>query len=273
MEFDIKQPEHHFAMKTQYNFNDIDSPKFSNTAFFNWNDLNNRPLTINSGKPRINYQTAAHGGATRVMTKPILCSLYLPKKSKIYKQSEKLEDFPSSVMLKTNIKFPMETYANNRRYEEDLYMTRVNNNLHKRTNTTDSGRIFGSKPGPILPILKINTSKDNECRIRPCTGNIELKDIMADTVAEQIQKGRGGIRIGTAQTNNQRKVGKMKQRSMRLSTPQTSGQKRPDSRYNKKTLYAKLEHGRADSPEYRVPIISMNFTELKEKQMIPECWK
>jgi len=65
------------------------------------------------------------------------------------------------------------------------------------------------------------------------------------------------------------------ERIMRMSTPQTHSEKRPDSRYNKETLCAGLnEGGRDKSPDYSVPVLAMNLHENIDLQYIlPNCWK
>ncbi len=61
---------------------------------------------------------------------------------------------------------------------------------------------------------------------------------------------------------------------MRLSTPQTGCEKRPDSRYNKATLCAGLNNGRDKSPEYRVPVLPMKLSEnLDKHHVLPTCWQ
>ncbi len=63
-------------------------------------------------------------------------------------------------------------------------------------------------------------------------------------------------------------------RVMRMSTPQTKSECRPDSRYNKATLCLKLNNGREKSPDYRVPVVDMGLYENMSRQAImPECWK
>ena len=78
----------------------------------------------------------------------------------------------------------------------------------------------------------------------------------------------------TAQANKRvSEQGKL-ERLMRLSTPQTNSERRPDSRYNCATLCAGLNNGRERSPDYRVPIVPMKFHENAQRQpLLPDCWK
>jgi hypothetical protein len=78
----------------------------------------------------------------------------------------------------------------------------------------------------------------------------------------------------TAQGNKRGSENVKLERLMRLSTPQTTSERRPDSRYNCATLCAGLNNGRERSPDYRVPIVAMRFSEHAQKQpLLPDCWK
>lgn len=247
--------------KTQYPFNytSKNTSEPSNTVLFNWDGFSKRPLTINSNKPRSNFQGTYYGGfKDTVKGNPMLSSLYLPKSKKKNVKYSELE-IPTTTGIKSNIKFPAELYGNMSKGQFAGGSPTNYGTMHFRTNTTEITRPF--KTRPILPILQATTKTKKKPEFRPCTGNSEWKDLMADKEAEVIG------RIGTAQKPSKG------QRWARISTPQTTTQKRPDSRYNKETLYAKLDYGRANSPEYKVPVIDMNFSEVKKQQIIPECWK
>ena len=61
---------------------------------------------------------------------------------------------------------------------------------------------------------------------------------------------------------------------IRLSTPQAKNTRRPDSRYNKETLFCGLDNGRDKSPDYMVPVLPMRLSENISKQhILPGCWK
>jgi hypothetical protein len=58
----------------------------------------------------------------------------------------------------------------------------------------------------------------------------------------------------------------------RLWTPQIPS-RRPDSRYNRATLFVGLDYGRDRSPDYHVPILEMNFSEsINQHLIVPSCW-
>lgn len=78
----------------------------------------------------------------------------------------------------------------------------------------------------------------------------------------------------TAQSNEREKIEGRTKRIIRLSTPQTSTDKRPESRYKQATLCVGLNNGREKSPDYRVPIFPMQFMEnMHEQPVFPSCWK
>lgn len=263
MRLNPRLPDSQLASKTQYNFKEKNAPELSNTALFSWNNFSKRPLTIHSNKARSNFQGTYYGfkEASKAAGNPMLCSLYLPKnKRRVVKHSEM--EVGATMGVRSNIKFPAELYAN---MGKELFTGGSPTDysaMKFRNNATESGRFF--KQGPVLPTLQGSVKAKPKDDLRPYTGNSEWKDLLADKAAEA-SKGR----VGTAQTQKQGKG----QRSTRMSTPQTASVKRPDSRYNKETLYAKLDYGRASSPEYKVPIIDMNFSEVRKQQIIPECWK
>jgi len=151
--------------------------------------------------------------------------------------------------------------------------------IHRRVTTSECGRNFKTHPKSLLPVLNgvIKEKPENIFESRPCTGILPAK-IAEEAKLEQKPKklnvAGASKRIGTAQSSKRSKfIETQDQKPVRLSTPQTVTEKRPESRYNKETLYSKLEHGRASSPEYIVPIIDMRFSEVVGQQIIPECWK
>ena len=61
---------------------------------------------------------------------------------------------------------------------------------------------------------------------------------------------------------------------VRLSTPQVHLSSRPDSRYNKATLFAALHNGPDHNPNYRIPILPMMLSEsVAQQPILPNCWK
>lgn len=106
---------------------------------------------------------------------------------------------------------------------------------------------------------------------RPLTGSItkhRREDRLA-VISNKVEAPRG--RVGTAQAG--RRTVMVAAHPKRVSTPHTIYERRPDSRYNHATLFAGLEHGRARSPEYNVPILEMRLTECMNKDVMPDCWK
>lgn len=77
-------------------------------------------------------------------------------------------------------------------------------------------------------------------------------------------------RVGTAKVGDSQ-VAERKYTSQRVFTPQAD--QRPNSRYNKASLYSGLENGRK-SPEYKVPIIDMKLKEYEyHNSVLPSFWK
>jgi len=261
MKFNPSKFEQQLNDKTLYNFKGKDSPEPPNTVLFNWDSFSKdkRPFTIHSNKAQSNFRETYYENFKNInKPNPMLNSLYLPKNKKKTKKYNELDVRPT-MNIRANIKLPVELYANVGEDQSTGISPTNYDIIHFRANTIESGRF--SKPKAVLPTLSTKPKED----FRPCTGNTELKDLMADKVAKVIPRGR----VGTAQIQKLNKG----QRSTHISIPQTTTQKRPDSRYNKETLYAKLDYGRASSPEYKVPVIDMNFSEVKKHQIIPECWK
>ncbi len=109
--------------------------------------------------------------------------------------------------------------------------------------------------------------------IRPYTGTVPDKSQAPPTVCapSRPRKRRTVVRLGTAQTERRQTLARLGEG--RVSTPQTGPGRRPDSRYNRATLYARLENGRSSGPEYEVPIIDMRFADFALSPILPECWK
>ena len=133
---------------------------------------------------------------------------------------------------------------------------------HRRVTTSECAKILRPHKGT-LPFLN-NGGKQNNGHLRPCTGILNTKMAVIEQRKKEVSN-----RIGTAQAPHRALMGKV----MRVSTPQTAPEKRPESRYNRASLYVKLENGRGNSPEYHVPIIDMRFEEFAKQDIMPECWK
>jgi len=77
-------------------------------------------------------------------------------------------------------------------------------------------------------------------------------------------------RVGTAKVYDSH-IEDRKYISQRIFTPQAD--QRPNSRYNKASIYTGLENGRK-SPEYKVPIIDMKLKEYEyHNSVMPSFWK
>lgn len=127
---------------------------------------------------------------------------------------------------------------------------------HRNVITAEHGRNFKDNPKFLLPKLEMDEVIPEEHK--QSTGG----------KSSPIEQPYISKRVATAHVK--RKNEREKLRSQQSG--QTTG-KRPDSRYNKESLYAKLDHGRAASPEYKVPILDMNFAEMVSNQIVPDCWK
>jgi len=274
MEFGSENVNQQYLNSTQYlfGFKDKDISDLSKTVYFDWSAINNRPLTISSNKIRVNCKATCYGEfrtPLRVSSKAV-CSLYLPKsKAKISKHSD--VKLLSTIKPRANPKIVDEHYSNNiKRQNGTNYPTNTLANhtasVHRKTNTAESGRVFKPTIALPFPALRVKGNVEEKRGIRPRTGNPKRKEL----VAEELSKKRFEVRIGTAQM---KQSSKGQQASFRMSISQSLDRKRPESRYNKTTLYSKLEHGRANSPEYRVPVLEMKYSEVKTQQVIPECWK
>lgn len=143
----------------------------------------------------------------------------------------------------------------------------------RRITTTECGTIL-RRPKKVLPLVKEKNGKEdiNSVYLRPYTGNLHTKT-NCETVVEAHKTRVAHNRVGTAQVQQRVMIEKNQVKMMRVSTPRTCSEKRPDSRYNKATIYAKLEHGRGNSPEYQVPIIDMKLSEISTHAVMPSCWK
>lgn len=227
----------------------------------NYDGGSKRPLTINSGKPV--YGRSPYYGNLRVPIKtsgkPTLAMQYLPnnkgpnQKFVMGGLSSKALDFVGSSVTHER-KFPSElklTLKNQGKEVENNWQKYYRNVI-----TAEQGRHFKNSPKFLLPKLEIE-----------------------DTIPEEYKKSTGGKsspieqpytakRVATAHVKRKSERGKL-----RSQQSGQTGSKRPDSRYNKESLYMKLDYGRAASPEYKVPILDMNFAEVINHQIIPDCWK
>lgn len=105
---------------------------------------------------------------------------------------------------------------------------------------------------------------------RPKTGGIDkhMSKTMIDNNENTIGKIGFSKRVGTAKINDTQD---RRYISQRVFTPQAD--QRPNSRYNKASLYTGLENGRK-SPEYKVPIIDMKLKEYEyHNSVMPSFWK
>jgi len=126
-------------------------------------------------------------------------------------------------------------------------------------NSFKVGRSYRPMSGGIIRRKYINDVTNDE------TENIEKYNIKPS--AERAPRNR----LSTAQAP--RLPMGPKPPPYRVSTPQTAPERRPDSRYNKESLFAGLENGRR-SPEYQVPIIDMKLEECAcHDSIMPDCWK
>lgn len=259
MELHSENKLHKYLNSTQYlSFsNTKKAPDFSSTVYLDWSALNARPLVASSNKPRANCQLGDFEAPLKAPGRPMMCSLYLPKsKARISKHSEE-ELVPAVKARRIN-----GGYSNAIKREREVEAVQ-HVSVHRRVNTAGSKRVFNVRVAPPFPVLRVKANIQSRREVRPYTGYPERKEFSADKIVEEIPKKR----VGTAQ------LSKGQQRSFRISTPQSLGQRRPDSRYNKATLYARLEYRRTNSPEYRVPVLDMKYSEVSKQQVIPECWK
>ena len=264
-----------------------DSPK--------WDPGYNRPLTISSTKPSYgrvmtNYQPTCYGAfraAIKVIGKPIKQSAKATPASNAYGAITAENFFPSSGSIVRNQKHPR---AANKAVNANFYGSSAYYNdmspvpiaatgenmlqkLHRRVTTSECRRSLRQYPKSLLPLLYSKGRLDSKGDPRPCTGNFNAKTAPEPKPESKAHRMNPELRVGTAQIMQRAKLAEpQQQKHVRVSTPQTS-EKRPESRYNKETLYTKLEHGRGNSPEYEVPIIDMRFEEVAGQQIIPECWK
>ena len=139
--------------------------------------------------------------------------------------------------------------------------------LSRNITSSESGRMSNPYSRSILPKIEIKNSYTET----PYTYT-KMNNLKTTNKAHKILKYSIEERGCTANTKYREKI-KNQQILQRISTAQVISEKRPESRYNKKSLYAKLDHGRAASPDYNVPVIDMNFSELANQEVIPECWK
>jgi len=232
----------------------LDPP--SKNPLYDYDNGSIRPLTINSEK--LVYGRSPYFGNLRgpikTSGKPTLAMQYVPNNKgpnkKFVVGSINSEAFVGSSVRK----FPSElklSLKNQMKEGESSWQK-----YHRNVITAERGRHFKGSPKFLLPKLDIEEIIPEECK--QSTGGKN----------SPIDQPFTSKRVATAHVK--RKSERVKLRS------QQSGQaagKRPDSRYNKESLYMKLDYGRTISPEYRVPILDMNFAEVINHQIIPDCWK
>lgn len=153
--------------------------------------------------------------------------------------------------------------------------------LNSKPSTTCYGSSHGSflyttqqhvKASSKVKLLEKAKQREMDLKLRPYTGYTKATTVISEPKQETIKP----ICIPPQTSQLKRRTSDMTNttRIMRLSTPQTAIEKRPDSRYNKTTLCAGLNNGRDKSPDYRVPIIPMRFHECTDQQAIlPSCWQ
>lgn len=151
--------------------------------------------------------------------------------------------------------------------EETLYKKmNVGNKKTCKSEVGTYGRKMILRLEKILPKVKI-TDK------RPITGSVIRKK------SSEIINGKGKIRIpcnlvcnclGDNVTNKNSEARRCPYRAV---TPEVVFKSRPESRYNKVTLFGGLENGRK-SPNYDIPIIDMNLKEYEAQDgFVPSFWK
>lgn len=264
-----------------------------------WNPASKRPLTINSTKltlgRKAHYQPTCYGGfrmpvKARFVPDPatiagakcpsgpgfgrIVSSYGTNKSPTVYGAATEARFFPSEAGAAARTPAEGMRTGNIRSsglccYEGAGVWQRLR--AHRRVTTSEcvgGGGLFGRQK---LPVLCRSPRPSENTLARPYTGVVQGK---AAVIAEAPpRKQKGGGRLGTALAGRRTLMIPAQPGQGRVSTPQTAPEKRPDSRYNRATLYAKLEHGRGNSPEYQVPIIDMRFAEFSCGPIMPECWK
>jgi len=246
-----------FFMSPITKYSPIFDPLLKNTlpsSLYGYEGGDKRPLTISSGKPIYNRSSYCGNlrGPIKIKSKPINGVQYLPNKSsgqKFVMGGVSTDAFSGSSITRDR-KFPSELKfeLKNQRREVDNGWQKYNRNV----TTAESGRNFKDYPKLLLPKLEGE-------KIIP----EEHKQSARKT--SPFDQSSLGTHLGTSDVNKRTK----------LKSQQCGiiGGRRPESRYNKETLYTKLDHGRAASPEYKVPILDMNFAEVANQQIIPDCWK
>ena len=244
----------------------------SNPSLLNWDNPEKCALILSSTKAcNTNKKYTCYGNLRapiKAINRPSMnlqCvsnnayeGLQFPKGNEI--SSEDL--FISTTTGKTKRIFPMEM---------KLGLVDVNKTdnswqkLPRNVVTAESGRMFKQYPKSILPEI----GKKNYYMNNPYAG---IKDSVVVNKGQKLLKHSIESRGCTAQVKQRGKTSN-KQKPQRVSTAQVDGERRPESRYNKKSLYAKLDYGRASSPEYKVPIVEMNFSEFANQEVVPDCWK
>ena len=228
-------------------------------TLYNYEKANKRPLTINHTK--MTYTHSPYYGNLRepikatnkVMTDMQYVPNYkLPGQKFIIGGGLGSEGFlGSSIARERN--FPSELKMN---FMEQGKQDPGWNKFKRNVITSDSGRPFKEYPRSLLPISE--------------TAN----DLNEDSKQYECSKGATGtndkVESGKRTVGN---TGRTKLRSQQCPRTAQGPGGRPESRYKKESLYTKLDHGRAASPDYKVPILEMNFSELKNQPKIPDWWK
>lgn len=189
-------------------------------------------------------------------------SLYLQKPNRLIPVSSKhlssnyLQERTTDPM---NRLVPLTSKASYKHFSSQKLV--LSNNVHKLPKRT----MFTTQYPFKLP-KECQPCTQNKPSLRPSTG---LDYAYADTKKEIIT---------CPEIAQNKKHPTMSQSSKGLTSrkPMTAipNELRPDSRYNHKSLFAALENGRSMSPEYKVPILSMNLMESKcQYDLLPNSWK
>lgn len=175
---------------------------------------------------------------------------------------------PSTNWSNKGQKYPLQAIVNRGRMTAEHFfpmLKPITQNLPKELNYAPKGVLpnpggYNSKP----VVIQSNFKEIYTRKLRPNTGarkqggytNQDNKCPDTSQIKKRTQAKEKAVRI------------------MRLSTPQTVAEKRPDSRYNQATVCVGLNNNREKSPDYRVPILPMKFSENSQEQaVLPNCWK
>lgn len=232
------------------NSNNKHAPKLDHplkNPLYDYENGNQRPLTINSGKSA--YGRSPYCGNLRAPIKATRkaapATQYAPSRAsgqKFIMGGVTSEAFAGSSAGHER-RFPAELGL-------DLARQQREGAWHRNVITSESKR---NCPKLLLPKLEVDQVIPEEHK-QPIGGKFS-----------PIERSNPSKRVATAQVKKNERA--------RLRSQQGEGGRRPESRYNKESLYMKLDHGRASSPEYKVPILDMNFAEVLGRQIVPDCWK